>query len=762
MRVVQLNVDTSVETDAVLNSDYTVSLNPDQESTPGGTVTYLVAPTVDTKVTLIGSLSYEQPADLPDGGAFRAQQVEDALDRLAILAQQIQEQVDRCAKVPVSAGDAADLNEAIAVLSANIAGLQTIVANIGAVISVADVSADVTTLAPIAADITTVAAISPAVPVVAAIDAEVVAVAAIDDDVVTVAGIAPEVQIVADAFVSGSSSLLGFQQAGVGAVMRPLESKAREQISVLDFGAVGNGVANDTAAIQLSLDYASLTGKTVYFPAGSYVISTSLVVTGNNVRVLLDHNASILHNTPDFMALRISGDNCTVEGGLGGGFIGPAAWDPGTGATTPTYGVIWVTGQNFTALNTRLFNIRRIGIGVKDVNNATVQGCVIDGNQPSPVFPLTTTFHFGVLFDPGTEASFGNFRAQDCRIKACTTGVFIGNYGVGQTAQAVVVSGCLFDGMWDHGVYSNYTSGMVLSGCAFNRCHVGVAASGRGNVITNNTHYTEKTAGLDPRDVAAAVSLRDPEQCIVSNISIRGNGDTVAGQTVIGIDLTNVTAVAMNNNIVENISMFVATGKAQAVRIVASTTHSGNVIRNVSYYGAVRDSLGVIEVGGSAGIQCQISGITARILGGVGVRVVSAVSLTQAQISDINVWVDYSAPGAETWFVVLLVSCVGVVVRDLVASAASGLGANITLRGLTEGTAASLNELHNVKMVQIASLAAFVPAVAFSGTSLLLNIAADPVPTAGYRAGSIYRRTASGGGGVYTVQTDGGAWTLLS
>lgn len=38
-------------------------------------------------------------------------------------------------------------------------------------------------------------------------------------------------------------------------------------INVLDYGAVGDGVANDTAAIQAALD----TGKSVYFPAGVYL-----------------------------------------------------------------------------------------------------------------------------------------------------------------------------------------------------------------------------------------------------------------------------------------------------------------------------------------------------------------------------------------------------------------------------------------------------------------------------------------------------------
>jgi len=48
-------------------------------------------------------------------------------------------------------------------------------------------------------------------------------------------------------------------------------------VNVLDFGAVGDGVTDDTAAIQAAVDAA---GKgTVYFPQGSYLITTCINVT---------------------------------------------------------------------------------------------------------------------------------------------------------------------------------------------------------------------------------------------------------------------------------------------------------------------------------------------------------------------------------------------------------------------------------------------------------------------------------------------------
>lgn len=49
--------------------------------------------------------------------------------------------------------------------------------------------------------------------------------------------------------------------------------------NVLDFGALGNGVSDDTAAIQAAIDSVATNGGTVLFPAGkTYVVATSLSV----------------------------------------------------------------------------------------------------------------------------------------------------------------------------------------------------------------------------------------------------------------------------------------------------------------------------------------------------------------------------------------------------------------------------------------------------------------------------------------------------
>lgn len=48
--------------------------------------------------------------------------------------------------------------------------------------------------------------------------------------------------------------------------------------NVLDFGAVGNNVADDTVAIQAAIDSVKVSGGAVYFPTGTYKITDTIVV----------------------------------------------------------------------------------------------------------------------------------------------------------------------------------------------------------------------------------------------------------------------------------------------------------------------------------------------------------------------------------------------------------------------------------------------------------------------------------------------------
>jgi hypothetical protein len=62
-----------------------------------------------------------------------------------------------------------------------------------------------------------------------------------------------------------------FLQSGTGAVARTVQAKLRDTVSVKDFGAVGDGVADDTAAFTSALAYIAATGNPVFLPQGIYL-----------------------------------------------------------------------------------------------------------------------------------------------------------------------------------------------------------------------------------------------------------------------------------------------------------------------------------------------------------------------------------------------------------------------------------------------------------------------------------------------------------
>jgi hypothetical protein len=88
-----------------------------------------------------------------------------------------------------------------------------------------------------------------------------------------------------------------YDEGGVGAVESTVEKKLQQFVSVSDFGAVGDGVTDDTAAIQAAINYcATFTQWPILYLSGKHLISSSLIINR-----LVDNNSSefiIIGNGP--------------------------------------------------------------------------------------------------------------------------------------------------------------------------------------------------------------------------------------------------------------------------------------------------------------------------------------------------------------------------------------------------------------------------------------------------------------------------------
>jgi len=92
------------------------------------------------------------------------------------------------------------------------------------------------------------------------------------------------------------SDWIGFEQAGTGAVAMSAQDKMRQIVNIKDFGAVGDGVADDTVVWENALSAAAANAQSIIYAERSaiYKITKSLTIPEN---CSVDLNGSVLNFT---------------------------------------------------------------------------------------------------------------------------------------------------------------------------------------------------------------------------------------------------------------------------------------------------------------------------------------------------------------------------------------------------------------------------------------------------------------------------------
>lgn len=420
-----------------------------------------------------------------------------------------------------------------------------------------------------------------------------------------------------DLLGGGGSSLVGFQQSGSGAVARTVQDKARESVSVKDFGAVGDGVADDTSAIQAAIDAVTLAGGgVVVAPPGAYLIAGDGIINikanvilrgagaatrfvsgtggrnGNHVFVYLKDGAAIED-------CRLSGSNFIRQSG-GPDFI--------------AFNKVGITTQGAaTGVGIRVRNVGFEKFGFSHVfvfdghRNVTITGCYTFGTQVGSYANVDANYEV-VSWNATLDAG----KLADGSQAYCLTNFY--NSGTG-TAD-VVISG---------GVHFN-----------INDAFVGINGNAVRHVITDNV-FVKDTAGYYG---GWGVDINTGDSCVVSGNYIRGGS---YGCHLFGSKSCTVTG----NTFETDRGVWVDDPSSEL------NTISGNTITLSSFSASVTPKIGIDFVGGVNNIVVGNSINGASIAGAKGILFSSGAignSITANQFANMAVGIESSGSATDANF----------------------------------------------------------------------------------------------------------------
>jgi hypothetical protein len=99
----------------------------------------------------------------------------------------------------------------------------------------------------------------------------------------TIAGTTGQTYVVGSLFTAATNGASSGN--GAAAVARTLANRFADVVNVKDFGAVGDGVADDTAAIQAAFNFVPASGGEVIIPKGTYIITSTLNISNKPISI---------------------------------------------------------------------------------------------------------------------------------------------------------------------------------------------------------------------------------------------------------------------------------------------------------------------------------------------------------------------------------------------------------------------------------------------------------------------------------------------
>lgn len=274
------------------------------------------------------------------------------------------------------------------------------------------------------------------------------------------------------------------------------QSDIVEAANVKSFGAVGDGINDDTASIQAAL-YSPY--HRIYIPDGTYKLTNILRIPSNKQLTLSPTTTMLRKSNSSSMLLNNSdgttGDygsnaNVIIEGGV---WNGNAAEFP-EACTIMGFGhmsdviVRDCTIQNVPAWHAIELNAIRRGtierVFFKTCTNEAVQLDTMNSANPG-VFPW---------FGPYNDGICREIVIQDCTFVAVATA--IGSHSA-PPVEGLVIRRCVIDSSTDIAIKPVRYSNMSVVACEFNNCHTVFAGSAVGFLLRENRINNSRVADIN-------------------------------------------------------------------------------------------------------------------------------------------------------------------------------------------------------------------------------------------------------------------------
>lgn len=279
---------------------------------------------------------------------------------------------------------------------------------------------------------------------------------------------------------------------------------ASEFVSVKDYGAVGNGVTDDAAAIQSALTALKDTGGIIFFPHGTYLIKTSLVFYSNQT-LWFESGATLLQGAAINNLLRTYCESTwTGYTGTHDVLIYGGTFDGGAYETNNTLiGTAHAKNITIERCTTKNGYGTWHNIEINASYNVKIKDCDFEGSRKTgsngEMLQIDSASASGVY--PWDGTNYDGTVSQYIDIEGCifhddTVSPAIGNH-TNAANQYICIRGCIFNGLTGSRGAVNFTSSVGnvdIHDNTFNGCTTGIGSGGATYYIHDNRFVGATTA----------------------------------------------------------------------------------------------------------------------------------------------------------------------------------------------------------------------------------------------------------------------------